>query len=224
MSRASRCPSALRRHENEQWEPYYRAILADFGWTAEGDEAAAALLSSMLPERTPCLDAVKELVRDKDVVVCGKAPSLEKDMAKVDWWYKYTVIAADGSVSTLLDRGIVPDIVVSDLDGPREDILEADSLGAIILAHAHADNVESVKSLVPELKHVVGTTQAKPLKNVYNFGGFSDGDRCVFLAKEFGARTIKIIGFDLDDRNVTPKKLKKLKWARRLLEDLGITL
>ena len=208
----------------EDWEPYYKAILEDFGWTAEGDEAAAGLLSSMLPERTPYLDQVKELIQDRDVIVCGKAPSLEKDMGKIDWWYKYTVIAADGAVSKLLWEGIVPDIVVSDLDGPHEDLIRADENGSIILAHAHADNVESLKSLVPKLKHVVGTTQARPLDNVYNFGGFSDGDRCVFLAKEFGAKTIKIIGFDLDDTNVTPKKLKKLKWARKLLGDLGITL
>jgi hypothetical protein len=208
----------------EQWEPYYRAILEDFGWTVEGDEEAARLISSMLPDSTPCLDKVKELISGRDVIVCGKAPSLKDDMGKVDWWYKYTVIAADGSVSVLLDNGIVPDIVVSDLDGRHEDLLEADSLGAVILAHAHADNVESVKSLVPKLKHAVGTTQARPLKNVYNFGGFSDGDRCVFLAKEFGAKSIKIIGFDLDDKNVTPKKLKKLKWARLLLKDLDITL
>jgi len=208
----------------EQWEPYYKAILEDFGWTSEGDEEAAKLLSSMLPQETPCLEKVKELIHGKDVIVCGKAPSLEKDMAKVDWWYKYTVIAADGSVSVLLDKGIVPDIVVSDLDGKHEDLLEADSLGSIILAHAHADNVEAVKSMVPKLKHVVGTTQAEPLSNVYNFGGFSDGDRCVFLAQEFGAKSINIIGLDLDDKNVTPKKLKKLKWARKLLGVLGINL
>ena len=208
----------------EDWEPYYKAILEDFGWTAEGDEAAARLLSSMLPERTPYLDIVKELIRDRDVIVCGKAPTLEKDMEKVDWWYKYTVIAADGAVSTLLQQGIVPDIVVSDLDGSHEDLIKADENDSIILAHAHADNVEIIKSLVPKLKHVIGTTQARPMDNVYNFGGFSDGDRCVFLAKEFGAKTIKIIGFDLDDTNVTPKKLKKLKWARKLLGDLGITL
>jgi uncharacterized Rossmann fold enzyme len=208
----------------EEWEPYYKAILEDFGWTADGDEEAARLLSSMLPEDTPCLEKVKELIQGKDVIVCGKAPSLQKDMAKVDWWYRYTVIAADGATSTLLDQGIVPDIVVSDLDGRHEDLLEADALGSIILAHAHADNVEAVMSLVPKLKHVVGTTQARPLKNVYDFGGFSDGDRCVFLAKEFGAKSIKIIGFDLDDTKVTPKKLKKLKWARKLLGVLGIKL
>jgi uncharacterized Rossmann fold enzyme len=70
----------------------------------------------------------------------------------------------------------------------------------------------------------VGTTQARPFDHVYNFGGFSDGDRCVFLSKEFGAKSIRIIGFDLDDTNVTPKKLKKLKWARKLLKVLGIEL
>lgn len=208
----------------EKWEPYYKAILEDFGWTQEGDEAAARLLSSLLPPETPYLKQVEELIRGRDVIVCGKAPTLEKDMEKIDWWYKYTVIAADGSVTTLLNQGIVPDIVVSDLDGAREDLLKADANGSIILAHAHADNVESVKSLVPQLKNVVGTTQTRPLGNVYNFGGFSDGDRCVFLAKEFGAKSIKIIGFDLDDTNVTPKKLKKLKWARRLLGELDIRL
>jgi uncharacterized Rossmann fold enzyme len=208
----------------EQWEPYYRAILEDFGWTADGDESAAAMLSSMLPAGTPCLKEVEALIRDKDVIICGKAPCLEKDMAKVDWWYKYTVIAADGATSILLNQGIVPDIVVSDLDGLHEDLLEADALGSIILAHAHADNVDAVKALVPKLKHVVGTTQARPLKNVYNFGGFSDGDRCVFLAKEFGAKSIKILGFDLDDTDVTPKKLKKLKWARKLLGLLDVEI
>ncbi|WP_424357890.1 6-hydroxymethylpterin diphosphokinase MptE-like protein [Methanocella sp. MCL-LM] len=208
----------------EEWEPHYKAILADFGWTPEGDEAAARLLSSLLPATSPGLEKVEELIRGRDVIVCGKAPTLEKDIEKIDWWYKYTVIAADGSVSPLLRQGIVPDIVVSDLDGSHEDLLKADANGAIILAHAHADNVESVKSLVPRLKHVVGTTQAQPLENVYNFGGFSDGDRCVFLAKEFGAKSIKIIGFDLDDTNVTPKKLKKLKWARKLLKLLNVEL
>ncbi|MEZ5336103.1 MAG: hypothetical protein R2741_13165 [Methanolobus sp.] len=55
-------------------------------------------------------------------------------------------------------------------------------------------------------------------ENVYNFGGFSDGDRCVYLAKEFGAASITLIGFDFDDLYVNPVKKKKLKWARLLIE------
>ncbi|MGA9139299.1 MAG: 6-hydroxymethylpterin diphosphokinase MptE-like protein [Methanocella sp.] len=204
-----------------EWEPYYKAILEDFGWTAEGDEAAARAMAPMLPDPAPTLARLKELIRGRDVLVCGKAPRLKDDLEQVDR-SKYTVIVADGATSALLAAGIVPDIVVSDLDGSHADLLKANAMGAIVLAHAHADNVPAVKEVVPKLKNVIGTTQAAPFDHVYNFGGFSDGDRCVFLAKEFGARSIRIIGFDLDDTNVTPKKLKKLKWARRLLRLLDI--
>ncbi|MCZ7371501.1 MAG: hypothetical protein O8C66_13440, partial [Candidatus Methanoperedens sp.] len=60
-------------------------------------------------------------------------------------------------------------------------------------------------------------TQSKPLSNIYNFGGFSDGDRCVFLAHAFGARNITLIGFYFEDENVTEMKKKKLRWARKLI-------
>ncbi len=206
-----------------EWEPYYKAILEDFGWTAEGDEAAARAMAPMLPDPAPTLARLKELINGRDVLVCGKAPRLKDDLKQVDR-SKYTVIAADGATSALLAAGIVPDIIVSDLDGSHADLLKANRMGAIVLAHAHADNVPAVKEMVPKLKNVIGTTQAAPFDHVYNFGGFSDGDRCVFLAKEFGARSVRIIGFDLDDTNVTPKKLKKLKWARKLLGDLGFNL
>jgi len=203
-----------------EWEPYYKAILADFGWTAEGDERAARTMAPLLPDPGPALARLKALIKGKDVLVCGKAPRLKDDLKTVDR-PKYTVIAADGATSTLLAAGVVPDVVVSDLDGLHADLLKADRAGAIVLAHAHADNVPAVRELVPQLRHVIGTTQARPFDRVYNFGGFSDGDRCVFLAKEFGAKSITIIGFDLDDTNVTPKKLKKLKWARKLIHVLG---
>jgi uncharacterized Rossmann fold enzyme len=86
-----------------------------------------------------------------------------------------------------------------------------------MVVHAHGDNVDALSEEVPRLKRVVGTTQSKPLDNVYNFGGFTDGDRCVFLAQEFGARSITLIGFDFKDTNVTPLKKKKLVWAEKLI-------
>jgi uncharacterized Rossmann fold enzyme len=205
----------------EEWEPYYKAILKDFGWTSEGDEQAARIMAPMLPDPAPALARLKELITGRDVLVCGKAPGLREELKGIDR-SRYTVIAADGATSTLLAAGIVPDIIVSDLDGSHADLLKANEKGAIVLAHAHADNIPAVREMVPKLKDVIGTTQARPFDHVYNFGGFSDGDRCVFLAKEFGAKSIRIIGFNLDDTNVTPKKLKKLKWARKLLKVLGI--
>jgi uncharacterized Rossmann fold enzyme len=75
---------------------------------------------------------------------------------------------------------------------------------------------------VPRFKgNVVGTTQAAPLPHVYNFGGFSDGDRAVFAADELGASKITLVGVDLDDENVDPMKRGKLQWARKLLALIG---
>jgi hypothetical protein len=71
-----------------------------------------------------------------------------------------------------------------------------------------------------------------PADNVYNFGGFTDGDRSVFLAEEMKAKSITLIGMDLD--NIPRKfssdnefeidvdlKRRKLKFAKRLLEMLA---
>jgi uncharacterized Rossmann fold enzyme len=63
----------------------------------------------------------------------------------------------------------------------------------------------------------MGTVQCQPSEGIYNFGGFTDGDRAVFLAKEMGAASIDLLGCDFDDQSVTPRKKKKLAWARKLI-------
>jgi uncharacterized Rossmann fold enzyme len=71
--------------------------------------------------------------------------------------------------------------------------------GAIMVVHAHGDNIDMIKKMVPKFRKVVGTTQVMPLANVHNFGGFTDGDRAVFLAEEFGAKKVVLVGMDLGD-------------------------
>jgi 2-amino-4-hydroxy-6-hydroxymethyldihydropteridine diphosphokinase len=73
---------------------------------------------------------------------------------------------------------------------------KAEEIGAIIVVHAHGDNIDMLKKVIPKLRRIIGTTQVMPTKNVYNFGGFTDGDRCVFLAEEFGAWRIVLFGMD----------------------------
>jgi len=87
-----------------------------------------------------------------------------------------------------------------------------------VVVHAHGDNIEKMEKYVPLMQDMVGSTQSVPLENVYNFGGFSDGDRCVFIAKQFDAASITLVGFDLADDNVTSIKKKKLEWANRLID------
>ncbi len=204
----------------EEWEPVYKLILEDMGFDRAEDERAALMLSEMLEikargkDEVAGIEPLRKAIKGKDVLVCGKAPTLTDDIKSTDF-KKYVTIAADGATSILMKNGITPDIIVTDLDGNMDDEARA---GAIMVVHAHGDNMEALGKEVPRLKNVIGTTQAKPLKNVYNFGGFTDGDRGVFLAKEMGARSITLIGFDFRDENVTPLKKKKLVWAERLIK------
>jgi uncharacterized Rossmann fold enzyme len=81
------------------------------------------------------------------------------------------------------------------------------------------------------LRKLVGSTQVAPVENVHNFGGFTDGDRSVFLAEEFGAKKIVLVGMDFGnsigryskEKKVKDLELKKQKMqaGRRLLEMLA---
>lgn len=207
----------------EEWEPIYKLVLEDMKFERMYDEYSARLLSKMLEtkarKKIPDViekEILQKAINGKDVLVCGKAPCLKDDIKRIDF-KKYVVIAADGATSVLMNNGITPDIIVTDLDGNMDDEAKANELGAIMVVHAHGDNIDALGEELPRLKRVIGTTQSKPLDNVYNFGGFTDGDRSVFLAKEMNAKSISLIGFDFKDRNVTPLKEKKLSWAEKLI-------
>jgi len=208
------------------WKPIYERILEDFGFDRESDEEAALFLSRMLTEKnTAKLSELKAVISGKPVLVCGNAPKLRNDLSAINF-SALTVIAADGAAAVLMDMGIVPEVICTDLDGNSEADIEKEILaceqGSIVLIHAHGDNIYKLKKYVPHFKNFIATTQAEPFDKVYNFGGFSDGDRCVFVAKEFRAKSVRLAGFDFEDLGVNPIKKKKLKWAKELIRMLGI--
>ena len=203
----------------EVWDQYYVKILDYFGFSREDDEEAARLLSSILPGND--ISLLTDTISGSDIIVAGNAPTLPDDIRKTDFEGKI-VIAADAAARVMKKGGVIPNIVFTDLDGLDDDVLEMNEAGTILAVHAHGDNMPLVKSWVPKMKGpVVGTTQSTPLENVYNFGGFSDGDRGVFAAYELGAKSVSLIGFDLDDKSVDPVKHGKLMIARKLLHLLG---
>jgi uncharacterized Rossmann fold enzyme len=207
------------------WEPLYNEILDDLGFSKKNDIEAAEVLAGLLRSKAPLSD-LSRLIGGKTAFICGNAPSLIEDLDEIDIYRAQTmrvpfsccIIAADGAVSGLLSRGIMPHVIVTDLDGEMRDIIEANDKGSIVVVHGHGDNIDKLREYVPRLSHVVGTVQCAPPLGLYNFGGFTDGDRCVFLAQHFQAREVKLFGFDFDDPSVTPRKRKKLLWARRLIE------
>lgn len=211
------------------WAPIYEKILEDFGFDREKDDEAARVALELITRKGRVRKNVKQeiekLIKGKRVIICGNAPCLERDVREREKELNISsssrVIAADGATSVLLRNAIIPDLVVTDLDGDIADIIHANRLGSIIVVHAHGDNIEMLQKVLPALnENVICTTQSEPLRNVHNFGGFTDGDRCVFLAKEFGAKEIELIGFDFEDKHVSERKKKKLKWAKRLIGDI----
>jgi uncharacterized Rossmann fold enzyme len=200
----------------DEWEPYYQEIVEYFAFDREMDEQAAEILSSLMTRDD--LPMLRDLCQGRDVTVCGNAPCLADDIPAV----KHPVFAADAAALVLLDAGIRPDAVFTDLDGATDEFIAMNESGTIMVIHAHGDNIPLVKYWTPRfLGPVVATTQARPLESVHNFGGFTDGDRAVFAADALGAIVITMLGFDLRDPRVDPMKRGKLSWAEKLLGILG---
>lgn len=200
----------------EDWEPLYREICEYFSFDPAEDQRAAEIAAGLTS--SDASDTLVHLIRGKAVTVCGNAPGLKDELDRIDG----VVIAADAAAAVLLASGIRPDVIVTDLDGIDEYAIDLNRCGTIMVVHPHGDNIPRVRSWLPRLSGpVILTTQGRPFAHVHNYGGFSDGDRAVFMAQECEACLITILGFDCDDPDVPPVKQGKLIWARKLLAMIG---
>ena len=213
-----------------EWAPIYQTILKRFGFSEADDEKTAFWLSEKFKnESFDPTSILKEKITGKKIIICGNAPSLEGEIRQLKH-FENTIIAADGAAIVLMKNKIRPDIIVTDLDGKNTDDadkeIEATDSGALLLVHAHGDNLKTLEkywlklSEKVEMKRVIPTCQCQPPAHLYNFGGFTDGDRCVHLACEFDAAEILLLGFDFKDKNVTELKAKKLECAKVLIARL----
>lgn len=225
-------PSAGRRSTMrlEEWLKRYDGIRARFGYSIVEDQNAATFLGELLEGRALDPKVLADLILSRNVIVAAAGPSLEDALPEIGQLKGFTVMAADGASQALIENGIRPDIVVTDLDGSHEHLLRADRMGSIMVVHAHGDNVNLMRNLVPKMRNCIGSTQVKPVKNVYNFGGFTDGDRAVFLASEFNAKTIVLVGMDFGERigryskagtKNEKMKIEKMAVGKELLEWLS---
>lgn len=218
--------------ELEVWLRWYAGILEDFGFDRAADEEAAEYLRGFLEEHGS-IDLHGLELPSRNFIVFGAGPSLKEHAERFRGLDEnLTVVSADGATTALLEEGIVPHIIVTDLDGRVEDILEASRLGSTIVVHAHGNNLEKLRRYLPLLKNLAGTTQSIPSRPLYNFGGFTDGDRAVFLAVALGAERIILAGMDFGDTitrysrpgikgetaRADPVKKLKLEYARKLIE------
>ena len=215
----------------ELWAPRYEAIRADLGYPFEREARAADRLERLLPAeaRRDPLGRLGRRLRGRDAIVVGLAPGAgpppiwrlpPSDLAPA-------VLAADGATAACLDAGLVPSVVVTDLDGPVPAEVGANHRGALVVVHAHGDNLPALERWVPELPgELAGSWAGPPRDALLNVGGFTDGDRAAYLADALGARRILLWGFDfasVDEGSAAARatKLRKLGWAARALDALA---
>jgi uncharacterized Rossmann fold enzyme len=96
----------------------------------------------------------------------------------------------------MLELGLHCDIVVTDLDGDVDHLIEAENNGSLLIVHAHGDNMEQVDSVVPRLGVILGSTQVEPTDRAFLWGGFTDGDRACHVVCDYSPERVILAGMD----------------------------
>ena len=203
------------------WEPLYEEILSDMGYDRFSDESSARLLKTLMPNADLVDDDELPGTFGKCPVVIGPA---NPDLSGLDGRF---IISAGSATEILIDKGIVPNVVVTDLDGNIDSQIEASKMGALTFLHAHGDNEDLIMRYSSSFTGpVILTTQATSDRIIRNYGGFTDGDRAVCIAFYFDADNVELRGFDfsepcLKDGTSPEIKLKKLRWAEKIISMFG---
>lgn len=197
--------------ELHRWMSIYDEIIEDMGFSRETDRISAEKLATL--RGSDGLEPLKAL-RGRSVEILG--PLVENRVAEVS-------VAAGSALEDAVEARCTVDLMVTDLDGDTGLQLEYNKKGTPAVIHAHGDNIDKIEIWAQRFSgHVVSTCQCEPPEGIYNFGGFTDGDRAVLLAEHFGAREIVLNGWDLDKAvrsSVHPEnKAIKLRWARKIIE------
>jgi uncharacterized Rossmann fold enzyme len=194
--------------EYSRWAPRYARIASELGYDLARERSAAEALAALLPTeaRDSPFQRCRARITGRTAIVVGLAPGAGAPPLHL----------LRGSASP----SVVPDLVVTDLDGPVPSEIAANARGSLVVVHAHADNREPVARWVPEFTGALaGSWAGPPTESLLDVGGFTDGDRAAYLAEAGGARSILLWGFAFDraeerDPVERTRKLRKLAFAR----------
>ena len=201
-----------------EWTDWYRRIVAGLELDPARDMEAALVLKGLCIHCQGGVETLERSIRGKEATIFGPAAFSPDDFSDV------LKISAGAATEQLVRKGVWPDIVVTDLDGDVQAQVEANRRGAIAVIHAHGDNIDALREWTALFNPpVVCTTQCEPIERIFNFGGFTDGDRAVLMAAHFGASRIILRGFDFENpvgkqRSSWARKKKKLDYARQLID------
>ncbi len=192
----------------EEWFEIYGKIISDFGFSPDKDDESARLMHRLGGEKLLDCDVLEKAISGKEVTVVGGAVKGRIESEVI-------ITAGKAIVRWMKLSGRTPDVHVTDMEEPDEILISLEKNGAVLVLHAHGDNMDRVRSVVPKVRKFVGTTQNVPFDRIYNFGGFTDGDRAALIAKRFSAKKIILHGFEFNAEGI---KGRKLWWAKKILE------
>src|SRR5213594_3198164 len=138
--------------EFDAWEPFYHEILKDFGFSREKDEAVAVELDKLLGGNRVPDSSLRKLMRGKEVTVAGNGPNVAQEIGGA----RGVLLTADEATSVALEKGLLPAILVTDLDGTVSDQVKANVEGAIAVIHGHGDNTIQALWRSPEFRRLHG--------------------------------------------------------------------
>ncbi|MFB5648433.1 MAG: 6-hydroxymethylpterin diphosphokinase MptE-like protein, partial [Candidatus Nitrosomaritimum aestuariumsis] len=122
------------------WNSRYNEILKEFKYNKRKDMESAILLESMIKNQNQ-IKKIKQLINNQIVIVIGSGPSLSYAIPKLKQIKKTITIVADSALKKVVENGIKPDIVVTDLDGDEMTLKKIGKTNVVFVVHAHGDNI-----------------------------------------------------------------------------------
>ena len=199
--------------EIDWWWKLQDQINTQFNFSRTREEVATRMVAYSNFSKS----SISDYFRDRDLVLIGAAINQSLPIPNS------SLIVADGALRACLQRDIIPELIISDLDGYIPDIIWAIQHGSKIIIHAHGDNISRVHQYSAKLNPIC-MTSTYPSDSTFCWGGFTDGDRATMMSLSLGCASIKLLGFDFNkvgsfSGEYSPRKMEKLVWAQRIIDE-----
>jgi uncharacterized Rossmann fold enzyme len=197
----------------EWWWSFQDSIDDQFGFSRIREDVASRFVSRIFTQEGD----ISVHVKDRDLVIVGAGINSFADIPESD------LLVADGALRACLERGTIPEFIVTDLDGYISDLIWASEHGSKVIVHSHGDNLAALYRHSSHIRPIC-VTSTYPSTGTSCWGGFTDGDRALMMALSLGCKSVQLIGFDFSkigdySGKYSPRKLEKLAWAEKIVTE-----
>ena len=197
----------------EWWWNLQDRIEVQFGFSRVREDVASRFASRIFTQEGD----ISNHIKGRDLVIVGAGINSFTDIPESN------LLVADGALRACLERGMIPEFIVTDLDGYISDLIWASEHGSKVIMHSHGDNLAALYRYSSYIRPIC-VTSTYPSTGTSCWGGFTDGDRALMMALSLGCKSVQLIGFDFSrigdySGKYSPRKLEKLAWAKKIVTE-----